>query len=365
MAPTAGSASEVLRIEGIHKAFGTFVALQSIDLAISEGEMVCFVGPSGCGKTTLLRIIAGLEAQTRGRVIQKGRDVSTAPPSARDYGIVFQSYALFPNLTIEQNVAYGLVNRRKGRAEITARVKELLAMVGLPNEGSKYPGQLSGGQQQRIALARALATSPSLLLLDEPLSALDAKVRERLRGEIRALQRRLKITTIMVTHDQEEALSMSDRVVVMRQGEIEQIGTPQDVYERPATPFVAAFLGKVSVLTGVSEGNGRYRVGASELELPTDGFAAGSPVRIYLRPEDRHIEGNLDSLPNRLSGTVRRIEYLGTVCLAEVHCDRLGQAMLVSLSLNQLHDLDIREGGDLEFALRTDRVRVFPEASVQ
>jgi len=362
MAAEPSRAAEALRIEAVHKAFGTFVALQSIDLTITPGEMVCFVGPSGCGKTTLLRIIAGLERQTRGRVIQNGRDVSDAPPAARDYGIVFQSYALFPNLTIADNIAYGLVNRRRGRAEIVARVKELLALVGLPDSGGKYPGQLSGGQQQRIALARALATSPSLLLLDEPLSALDAKVRERLRGEIRALQRRLKVTTIMVTHDQEEALSMSDRVVVMRHGAIEQIGSPQDVYERPATPFVADFLGKVNVLKGVSSGPGRYRVGRTELELPVNGFAPGDAVRIYLRPEDRHIEGDLTHLPNRLSGRVDHIEYLGTVCLAEVRCEGLGCSMVVSMSLNQLHDLGIREGGDLVFALRTDRVRVFGEA---
>jgi iron(III) transport system ATP-binding protein len=361
-AVTPSPAAEALRIEAVHKAFGSFIALQSIDLTIAPGEMVCFVGPSGCGKTTLLRIIAGLETQTSGRVIQNGRDVSHAPPAARDYGIVFQSYALFPNLTIAANIAYGLVNRRKGRREIAARVSELLTLVGLPDAGGKFPGQLSGGQQQRIALARALATSPSLLLLDEPLSALDAKVRERLRGEIRALQRRLKVTTIMVTHDQEEALSMSDRVVVMRHGAIEQIGSPQDVYERPATPFVADFLGKVSVLKGVSAGGGRYRVGQAELELPINGFASGDPVRIYLRPEDRHIEGDLSNLPNRLTGRVGHIEYLGTVCLAEVLCERLGQPMLVSLSLNQLHDLDVREGGDLHFALRVDRVRVFAEA---
>jgi iron(III) transport system ATP-binding protein len=354
--------AEALRIESVHKAFGTFVALQSVDLTVASGELVCFVGPSGCGKTTLLRIIAGLETQTSGRVIQNGRDVSHAPPAARDYGIVFQSYALFPNLTIAANVAYGLVNRRKGRAEITARVTELLALVGLPDAGPKYPGQLSGGQQQRIALARALATAPSLLLLDEPLSALDAKVRERLRGEIRTLQRRLKVTTIMVTHDQEEALSMADRVVVMRNGAIEQIGTPQDVYERPATPFVADFLGKVNVLKGVSDGDGRYRVGSTAIELPVDGFERGDAVRIYLRPEDRHIEGDLTQLPNRLIGRVDHIEYLGTVCLAEVNCASLGQSMLVSVSLNQLHDLDIREGSDLHFALRTDRVRVFGEA---
>jgi iron(III) transport system ATP-binding protein len=365
MSVEPGQTAEALRIEAIHKAFGSFVALQSIDLTIAQGEMVCFVGPSGCGKTTLLRIIAGLEMQTRGRVIQNGRDVSHAPPAARDYGIVFQSYALFPNLTINDNVAYGLVNRRRGRAEIVRRVEELLALVGLADAGLKFPGQLSGGQQQRIALARALATSPSLLLLDEPLSALDAKVRERLRGEIRELQRRLAVTTIMVTHDQEEALSMSDRVVVMRQGAIEQIGSPQDVYERPATPFVADFLGKVSVLQGVSTGPGRYRVGEAELTLPIDGFAAGDPVRIYLRPEDRHIEGDLSKLPNRLRGRVGPIEYLGTVCLAEVHCAQLGQPMRLSLSLNQLHDLGIREGGELDFALRVDRVRVFPESSVR
>ncbi len=180
---------------------------------------------------------------------------------------MFQSYALFPNLTIAGNVAYGLVNRRKGRAEIAARVNELLTLVGLPDAGPKYPSQMSGGQQQRVALARALATSPSLLLLDEPLSALDAKVRERLRGEIRQLQRRLRVTTIMVTHDQEEALSMADRVVVMNHGVIEQIGTPSDVYERPATPFVADFLGKVNVLKATALGGGRFKVGSVELTL--------------------------------------------------------------------------------------------------
>src|SRR5512137_557481 len=265
-----------LRLEGIHKAFGSFVALQSIDLAIEPGELVCFVGPSGCGKTTLLRIIAGLEAQTRGRVVQNGRDVSTAPPAARDYGIVFQSYALFPNLTIHDNVAYGLVNRRRARTEIGARVHELLKLVGLPDAGAKYPSQMSGGQQQRIALARALATSPSLLLLDEPLSALDAKERDRLRGEIRQLQQRLGVTTIMVTHDQEEALSMADRVVVMNHGVIEQVGPPLEVYERPTTPFVADFIGKVNVLSATCVGEGRYRVGRVELTAAADGIAAGT-----------------------------------------------------------------------------------------
>ena len=359
---TAPATGEALRLEGVHKAFGDFIALASIDLVIPPGELVCFLGPSGCGKTTLLRIIAGLERQTRGTILQNGRDVSNAPPAARDYGIVFQSYALFPNLTIAENVGYGLVNRRKARGEIAGRVRELLALVGLPDAGIKYPSQMSGGQQQRVALARALATSPSLLLLDEPLSALDAKVRERLRGEIRQLQRRLRVTTIMVTHDQEEALSMADRVVVMNNGNIEQVGSPSDVYERPATTFVADFLGKANVLRGTALGAGRYRVGETELALPPDEHPAGRAVRIYVRPEDRHVEGDIASLPNRLRGKIARIDYLGTFCLAELRCEALGQPVLISYSLNQLHDLGVREGGEVDIALRVDRVRVFAES---
>ena len=357
------TATPALQLQGIHKAFGTFVALQSVDLAIERGELVCFVGPSGCGKTTLLRVIAGLEAQTRGRVIQNGRDVSAAPPAARDYGIVFQSYALFPNLTIRDNVAYGLVNRRRGRAEIDARVAELLKLVGLPDSGAKYPAQMSGGQQQRIALARALATAPSLLLLDEPLSALDAKERERLRGEIRQLQRRLGVTTILVTHDQEEALSMADRVVVMNHGVIEQVGPPLEVYERPTTPFVADFIGKVNVLSATCLGDGRYRVGRVELNATVDGGAHGQPVRLYLRPEDRVLEdsGPLDGRPNLLQGTVRGLDFLGTFCLATMDVDGFdGQPMLVYFSLNQALELGAREGARIPFALRGDRVRVFP-----
>ena len=355
--------AEALRLEAIHKAFGGFVALKSIDLGVPEGELVCFLGPSGCGKTTLLRIIAGLETQTSGRVVQKGRDVSHAPPSARDYGIVFQSYALFPNLTIRDNVAYGLVNRRRGRAEIASRVAELLKLVGLADAGPKYPSQLSGGQQQRIALARALATSPSLLLLDEPLSALDAKERERLRGEIRALQRRLRVTTIMVTHDQEEALSMSDHVVVMNHCVIEQVGTPLEIYEKPATPFVADFLGKVNVLHGVCTGEGRFRVGQVELQTQGNGVAHGAHVRLYLRPEDRVLadSGPVETMPNALTGRVRSVDFLGTYCLASMDVDGFdGQRMLVYFSLNQAQALGVHEGARLPFAVRGDRVRIFP-----
>ncbi len=365
MQSAAGPSPDALRLEGIHKAFGSFVALKSIDLVIAHGELVCFLGPSGCGKTTLLRIIAGLEDQTRGKVIQEGRDVSNAPPAARDYGIVFQSYALFPNLTIHDNVAYGLVNRRKGRSEVEARVAELLALVGLPDAGRKFPGQLSGGQQQRIALARALATAPSLLLLDEPLSALDAKERERLRVEIRQLQRRLGVTTILVTHDQEEALSMADRVVVMNHGGIDQVGTPMDVYERPATPFVADFLGKVNVLKAVSLGDGRYRVGRQELTTAVNGMALGESVRLYLRPEDRVLSDSapVASLPNALSGRVTHVDFLGSYCLATLDVPAFeGQRVLLYFSLNQALELGVTDGAEIPFALRVERFRVFPGA---
>ncbi len=363
-AAAAGAAAAVpaLSLCAIHKRFGNFVALRSVDLAIAPGELVCFLGPSGCGKTTLLRIIAGLERQTGGTVVQNGRDVSHAAPAARDYGIVFQSYALFPNLTVRDNVAYGLVNRRAGRHAIDARVRELLALVGLPDAGRKFPSQLSGGQQQRIALARALATSPSLLLLDEPLSALDAKERERLRGEIRDLQRRLGVTTVMVTHDQEEALSMSDRVVVMNQGGIEQVGTPLEVYEQPASPFVADFLGKVNVLDATSLGGGRYRVGSAELTTTSDGVATGANVRLYLRPEDRILadSGPLESRANHLQGRVTHLDFHGTYCLACLDVDAFdGQKLLLYCSLNQALELGVSEGATLAFALRGERVRVF------
>jgi iron(III) transport system ATP-binding protein len=355
--------TEALRLEGIGKTFGSFTALRDVHLSIASGEFVCFLGPSGCGKTTLLRIIAGLEQQSAGRVIQKGRDVSLLPPAARDYGIVFQSYALFPNLTVADNVAYGLVNRRNGKAEAAARVRELLALVGLPDAGPKYPAQCSGGQQQRIALARALATSPSLLLLDEPLSALDAKVRERLRGELRSLQRKVGVTTIMVTHDQEEALSLADRVVVMNQGVIDQVGTPLEVYERAATPFVADFLGRVNALQAECLGHGRYRVGQVELQTQVNGMDPGRRVTLYLRPEDRHVEGDAACGASALRGRVNRIDFLGTFCLAEVHAAALGQPVTLYYSLNQLHDLAIRAGAEVSFALRGERARVFSTAS--
>ncbi|MCC6196972.1 MAG: putative 2-aminoethylphosphonate ABC transporter ATP-binding protein [Burkholderiales bacterium] len=327
-----------MRLTGVAKSFGRFEALKSVALEVERGELVVFLGPSGCGKTTLLRIIAGLETQDAGAIVQDGRDISRLPAIKRDYGIVFQSYALFPNLTIRDNVAYGLVNRRQGRAAIADRVRDLLKLVGLPDAGSKYPGQLSGGQQQRIALARALATAPGLLLLDEPLSALDAIERVRLRGEIRALQQRLAVTTIMVTHDQEEALSMADRIVVMNAGRIEQVGTPREIYEAPATPFVADFVGKINVLPAVSEGGRRCRVGALSLAVARADIPPGTAVKLYLRPEDIgvHVNGSApaDSLPARIA----KIEFLGAFCLVGLALDAADAPALVANVPRQVAD---------------------------
>ena len=292
--------------------------------------------------------------------MQNGRDISALPPASRDYGIVFQSYALFPNLSVADNVGYGLVNRRMARGEVRNRVTELLKLVGLPGSEPKYPSQLSGGQQQRIALARALATSPGLLLLDEPLSALDALERVRLRGEIRGLQKKVGVTTIMVTHDQEEALSMADRVVVMNRGELEQVGTPRDIYEQPASPFVADFVGRINVLDAVAVGPGEYRSGRLALKANGATHPNGSRVRLYLRPEDRVVEGSLDGEANRVRGRIAKVEFLGGHCLAEVQVPELeGQPLSVFFSLNQIRELGIREGAALELALRPDRIRVF------
>ena len=314
------SGDPFLELGGIRKTFGRFEALKTISLAVARGELMVFLGPSGCGKTTLLRIIAGLEVQDTGTIVQDGRDVSRLPAIKRDYGIVFQSYALFPNLTIDDNVAYGLVNRRQGRAAIRKRVDELLALVGLPTEGAKYPGQLSGGQQQRIALARALAPAPGLLLLDEPLSALDALERVRLRGEIRALQKRLGVTTVMVTHDQEEALSMADRIVVMNQGCIDQVGTPREIYETPMTPFVADFIGKVNVLAATAEGGGRFRVGSLSLAVarPGRGIGDGGEALPAAGGRRGQRERCAPGAANAVAGKVAKVEFLGAFCMVGI-----------------------------------------------
>ena len=293
----AAARPPAVALDGIAKKFGEYVALRDVTLSVDAGEFVCFLGPSGCGKTTLLRIIAGLERQNLGVVRMAGRDVSALPPKLRNYGIVFQSYALFPNLSVARNIAYGIEARKMSKADIDRRVDELLELMGLPRHKHKYPAQLSGGEQQRVALARALAPSPSLLLLDEPLSALDARVRQSLRREIRDLQRRLGVTTIMVTHDQEEALAMADRIVVMNHGVVEQVGTPVEVYMRPGSRFVARFVGQMNFISATAcEEAGRVQVGDTILRYPAReascrrngrhdrGAAGGDPRRRGARP---------------------------------------------------------------------------------
>jgi iron(III) transport system ATP-binding protein len=363
IAPSAGAAGAAaapfLSMAGIRKTFGGFVALHDVGLEIGKGEFVCFLGPSGCGKTTLLRIVAGLETQSAGAIHQGGRDISVLPPAERDYGIVFQSYALFPNLSVADNVAYGLVNRKVPRARAAARVDELLALVGLPGSQSKFPAQLSGGQQQRVALARALATSPGLLLLDEPLSALDALERVRLRQEIRSLQRTLGVTTIMVTHDQEEALSIADRIVVMNHGRIEQVGTPMQVYRDPATPFVADFVGKINVLSGRLHPGRRLAIGESRFDCTHD-TEVERDVKIYLRPEDVLARPIAPGEANVFMGVIDKIEFLGSYCLVRVDTEGLAaQPITVYLSLNFLAEQGLDVGSRLPLRLLPDRMRLF------
>jgi iron(III) transport system ATP-binding protein len=353
-------------LEGIAKKFGAFVALRDITLAIEPGEFVCFLGPSGCGKTTLLRIIAGLERQNAGAVKMAGRDVSGLPPAMRNYGIVFQSYALFPNLSVARNVAYGLEHRRASREQIARRVDDLLALVGLGHHREKFPAQLSGGEQQRVALARALAPSPALLLLDEPLSALDARVRQSLRHEIRGLQRRLGVTTIMVTHDQEEALAMADRIVVMNHGVVEQVGSPVDVYMRPASAFVARFVGQMNFMAGTACAQpGSVRVGEAELRCARGAaVAAGTPVTLAIRPEEIVVGPGAEVGQNRLVMRICGVQFLGAFTRLTLALPGAPDSVLeCDVAANALAEVGATEGALVPLALRPEALRVFPAAS--
>jgi len=359
--------SPYLEVSDVVKLFGQFKALDNVSFTTKPGEFVTILGPSGCGKTTILRVVAGLETQTSGLVRIQGRDVSALPVSKRNIGIVFQSYALFPNLTAASNVAYGL-GSVSDRKLVRRRVEELLDLVGLAGMGGKFPAQLSGGQQQRVALARAMALSPSLLLLDEPLSALDAKVRILLRSEIRQLQKRLGVTTIMVTHDQEEALTMADRILVMDQGRVAQYGTPMEIYDKPATPFVASFIGSMNFIPGAMRaGEKRVRVGDLELVLGNgdlDAVAPNTPLTVAIRPEDVLI-GSGDG-QNAVRGKVNFMEYRGAVY-------RLGLDLAVEgaqkatieaeLPTEKVRRLGLQEQGMLDLLLPAERIRVYPDTA--
>jgi iron(III) transport system ATP-binding protein len=357
-----------LSVRGLCKSYGAFQALADIDLDVVEGEFVCFLGPSGCGKTTLLRIIAGLTRQDSGRIVQAGRDISDLGVAKRDFGIVFQSYALFPNLSVAANVAYGLEaeGRLDARAR-AARVAELLELVGLPSAGAKYPAELSGGEQQRVALARALATSPSLLLLDEPLSALDARVRQRLRTEVKALQRRINVTTIMVTHDQEEALTMADRIVVMNAGRIEQIGTPLEIYNQPASAFVADFVGTMNLIEARTLDG--QALSACGLTLNCDhpvGLGAGEPVTLCLRPEDVTLVRDDATVENGYPGRVQALEFLGSSYLGLVQVPPDGEASIaVGLPAAAVRELRIGIGSVIRIAFPPENLRIFTKGGAR
>jgi ABC-type Fe3+/spermidine/putrescine transport system ATPase subunit len=273
-----------LTLENLTKRFGALTAVDRVNLEIVEGEFICFLGPSGCGKTTVLRMITGFETVTDGKVIFDGKVINDLTPQKREFGIVFQSYALFPNMTVEENIAFGLKVRKMPKKMVEERVDQMFDLIGLRNWRKLYPPQLSGGQQQRVALVRALAPDPQVLLLDEPLSALDAKIRVRLRAEIKRLQQELKKTMIYVTHDQEEALSIADRVVVMEKGQFRQVGKPIDIYKCPQSSFVADFVGTSNFFKGRRNGN-QVRSGQWQFKISQEGTLADEEIFLAIRPE--------------------------------------------------------------------------------
>ncbi len=328
-------ADAFLRIDNLVKSFAGNTVVKGVNLAFQKGEFVSLLGPSGCGKTTILRMIAGFERPTSGQILVEGQDISPLPPNRRKIGMVFQAYALFPNMNVEDNVGFGLKIAGVPRDARRARVEEMLKLIGLPGYGKRFPFEMSGGQQQRVALARALAPKPRMLLLDEPLSALDAKIRVSLREEIRAIQRELGITTVFVTHDQEEALSISDRIVVLSAGNVEQVGAPFEIYNKPATRFVATFVGQINTLTGkVVDGAARMVDLDGQVvhvsALPA-GAASGSEIALTLRPEAVRVAGSAQG-DVALDGTVSEVAFLGSVIRLKV---RLGKN---SIDLDTFND---------------------------
>ncbi|MFN3509212.1 MAG: ABC transporter ATP-binding protein [Allorhizobium sp.] len=310
-----------LKLTHLKKSFGATQVVHDFNMAIEKGEFISFLGPSGCGKTTVLRMIAGFETPSGGTIEIAGKDQTNLKPNQRNIGMVFQAYALFPNMNVADNVAFGLKISGMPKADIDKRVKEMLALIHLDHLAERYPYQLSGGQQQRVALARALAPKPQVLLLDEPLSALDAKIRVSLREEIRQIQQQLGITTVFVTHDQEEALSISDRIVVMNAGKADQIGTPFEIYNRPTTRFVASFVGTLNVLDAVvaDQAAGLVRVGEKTLAIKeTIPVANGSTIQLAMRPEAGTLAGTDEAT---VQGTVASSQFLGSVIRTRVTVD--------------------------------------------
>jgi putative spermidine/putrescine transport system ATP-binding protein len=341
-----------VRLEGLSRHYGAVKALDGLDLTLHPGELVVLLGPSGCGKTTTLRLLAGLEDADVGRITVAGQDVTHQPANKRDMGMVFQAYSLFPHMTVKDNVAFGLRLRRRPKADRDQRAMEMLDLVGLTEQAGRYAHQLSGGQQQRVALARALAIEPQVLLLDEPLSALDAKVRAQLRDQIRRIQLELGITTLFVTHDQEEALAIADRVGVMRDGRIEQLGPPTEIYSRPATSFVAEFVGLTNRLAGQVSGT-TVTVRGCELPL-VDPTTPPGPVTALVRPEAVTLASQAAEGQGPLHGTVIATTFLGAT--SRVTVDLGDTTILAQLATSQASSLPA--GSHVTLTIRPDPVLV-------
>jgi len=349
-----------LELHNISKSFGTAAAVEEFELAVERGEFVSFLGPSGCGKTTTLRMIAGFEMPTTGTISLDGKDITSMPPNQRNVGMVFQSYALFPNMTVGKNVGFGLKVHGRPKDEVERRVQEMLSLIQMGHLEKRYPYQLSGGQQQRVALARALAIKPQVLLLDEPLSALDAKIRVELRNEIRRIQRELQITTVYVTHDQEEALSISDRVVVMNGGRMEQVGPPFEIYNFPRTGFVAGFVGTLNQLraTVLDAAAGRLSFDGGTLLTSNPIEAAnGSSVLAMLRPEELRFGAGEGQ--NQLTGKVETVNFLGAIVRIQL---TVGSSRITLDALNERR-LNLPRIGDMQtISFPPHAVWVMPEA---
>jgi spermidine/putrescine transport system ATP-binding protein len=350
-----------VQLVNLAKRYGAYEAVRGIDLDVRPGEFFSLLGPSGCGKTTTLRMIAGFERPSEGRVLLDGKDVSDTPPNRRHVNTVFQSYALFSHLTVAENVAFGLRFTKTSRDEARARVDRALSLVRLEGFRDRKPHQLSGGQQQRVALARALILNPSVLLLDEPLGALDAKLRKALQIELKALQEEVGITFVYVTHDQEEALTMADRVAVMNEGWIEQVGSPRDVYEEPLSAYVADFLGVSNLLDAEAVGlepDGRCRVRVGDLELLASGghTTASGPVKLVVRPERVLVEARRGTGENRLPGRVARIVYAGAISQLVV---KLAPGIPIQCMLpNDGADIPFTRGAQVSVYLPSEALRV-------
>jgi iron(III) transport system ATP-binding protein len=355
--------SKLLVLENISKHFGSLVAVQNVNLEIQPAEFICFLGPSGCGKTTLLRMITGFEQQTSGNIIYDGKVINDVIPQKRDFGIVFQSYALFPNMTVHQNVAFGLKMRKMPNKLIDERVSEILRLVGLAEWEGHYPSQLSGGQQQRVALGRAIAIKPKVLLLDEPLSALDAKIRLRLRTVIKKLQEELGVTMIYVTHDQEEALALADRVVIMRDGEIRQIGSPWEIYKKPKTSFIAEFVGISNFITAKKK-NGNVRFGRLELAVSNINDTDSETVYLAIRPENIELLDETLATDNYLPSNIVEVKaevinFLGAIVRVSFTLEE--EDMIVDISEKEFERINLKRKDKFKLYLPPDAFHVYSE----